>query len=241
MRLAPPPEERGGARPVLEGLHPRDRAGVPQADDRAARRRSSPRRSRRWSTAPRYVDDRLREIIDELEPDVIVEDNVVAFPALPASGRPWVRIVSCNPTEVRDPDVPPPFSGYPADDRAGWAAYWDEYGAHARRAARDLQRVLRGARRAAAAGARVHARVAVAQPHALSRRGRLPARPRRSASSWHNLADQRPRHRRAVGAPGAARRREGPLVYLSLGSLGSADVDADAASSSTRSPTRPTA
>src|SRR5204863_299457 len=29
---------RRGARPVLEGLHPRDRAGVPQADDRAARR-----------------------------------------------------------------------------------------------------------------------------------------------------------------------------------------------------------
>ena len=30
----------------------------------------------------RYVDDRLREIIDELQPDVIVEDNVVGFPAL---------------------------------------------------------------------------------------------------------------------------------------------------------------
>ena len=74
-----------------------------------------------------YVDDRLREIIGELEPDVIVEDNVVAFPALPACGRPWVRIVSCNPTEVRDPDVPPPFSGYPVDDRSQWAAYWDEW------------------------------------------------------------------------------------------------------------------
>ena len=75
----------------------------------------------------RYVDDRLREIIGELEPDVIVEDNVVAFPALPACGRPWVRIVSCNPAEVKDPDVPPPFSGYPVDDRTGWAAYWEEY------------------------------------------------------------------------------------------------------------------
>ena len=74
-----------------------------------------------------YVDDRLREIIGELEPDVIVEDNVVAFPALPACGRPWVRIVSCNPTEVRDPDVPPPFSGYPVDDRSRWPAYWDEW------------------------------------------------------------------------------------------------------------------
>src|SRR3954454_8511916 len=36
----------------------------------------------------RYVDDRLRAIFDELAPDVIVEDNVVSFPALPASGRP---------------------------------------------------------------------------------------------------------------------------------------------------------
>src|ERR1700710_449738 len=63
-----------------------------------------------------YGAERLRENIDELEPDVIVEDNVVAFPALPACGRPWVRIVSCNPTEVHDPDVPPAFSGYPSGD-----------------------------------------------------------------------------------------------------------------------------
>ena len=56
----------------------------------------------------RYVDDRLAEIFDELAPDAIVEDNVVAFPAIIASGRPWVRIVSCNPLELRDPDLPPP-------------------------------------------------------------------------------------------------------------------------------------
>src|SRR5919201_1475716 len=75
----------------------------------------------------RYVDDRLREILDELQPDVVVEDNVVTFPALPASGRPWVRITSCNPTELKDPAVPPAFSGYPADDRSEWPAYWDAY------------------------------------------------------------------------------------------------------------------
>src|SRR5436189_6297415 len=40
----------------------------------------------------RYVDRRLRDIIGNLEPDVIVEDNVVAFPALSTSRRPWVRI-----------------------------------------------------------------------------------------------------------------------------------------------------
>src|SRR5437762_7326464 len=71
----------------------------------------------------KYVDDRLREIIDELDPAVIVEDNVVAFPALPASGRPWVRIVSCNPAEIKDAAIPPFSSGLPTGDRAEWPAF----------------------------------------------------------------------------------------------------------------------
>jgi UDP:flavonoid glycosyltransferase YjiC (YdhE family) len=75
----------------------------------------------------RHVDGRLREIFDELQPDVIVEDNVVAFPAIPSSGRPWVRIVSCNPLELPDPALPPVFSGYPVDGRDGWQAFREEY------------------------------------------------------------------------------------------------------------------
>ena len=75
----------------------------------------------------RYVDDRLAEIFDELAPDAIVEDNVVAFPAIIASGRPWVRIVSCNPLELRDPDLPPPYTGLPLDDRGRWDEYRAEY------------------------------------------------------------------------------------------------------------------
>ena len=45
----------------------------------------------------RYVEPRLSEIFDELRPDVIVEDNVVGFPAVVTADAPWVRIVSCNP------------------------------------------------------------------------------------------------------------------------------------------------
>ena len=75
----------------------------------------------------RYVDDRLREIFGELEPDVIVQDNVVGFPAVLASGRPWVRIVSCNPLELKDPALPPPFSGYPTGDSAGWEEFRTRY------------------------------------------------------------------------------------------------------------------
>lgn len=75
----------------------------------------------------RYVNPRLEEIFDELNPDVIVEDNVVSFPAISASGRPWVRIASCNPLEMKGPDLPPTFSGYAIDERARWREFRDEY------------------------------------------------------------------------------------------------------------------
>ena len=75
----------------------------------------------------RYVDERLAEIFAELEPDVIVEDNVVGFPAVPASEIPWVRIVSCNPLELKDPALPPTFSGYASDDPSGWVEFRTRY------------------------------------------------------------------------------------------------------------------
>ena len=40
-----------------------------------------------------YCEPQLREIIGRQRPEVIVEDNVVAFPALQTAGKPFVRIV----------------------------------------------------------------------------------------------------------------------------------------------------
>jgi MGT family glycosyltransferase len=74
-----------------------------------------------------YCEPQLREIIARAAPDVIVEDNVVSFPALQTAGKPFVRIVSCNPLEIRGPDVPPPYSGLPSDDRTEWEAFREEY------------------------------------------------------------------------------------------------------------------
>jgi MGT family glycosyltransferase len=170
----------------------------------------------------KYVDDRLHEIIDELEPDVIVEDNVVGFAALPACGRPWARIVSCNPTEIRDPDVPPTFSGYPASDRSQWDAYWDAF----REAHGELH---------ADFSAFCRERGAPALPE-LAFMFESPwlnmtiypdevdyARARPLPETWHNLQASV----RTTDAPYDLPELpgEGPLVYLSLGSLGSADVD----------------
>lgn len=76
----------------------------------------------------KYCEPRLREIIAKHRPDVIVEDNVVIFPALVTAGKPFVRIVSCSPLEVPGADVPPPFSGLPSDDRSQWGgAYRAEF------------------------------------------------------------------------------------------------------------------
>jgi MGT family glycosyltransferase len=75
----------------------------------------------------RYCEAQLRSIIDAVRPSVIVEDNVVTFPALMTSPAPWVRIVSCNPLEIPGEGIAPRFSGYPADDRSGWAAYRAEF------------------------------------------------------------------------------------------------------------------
>ena len=75
----------------------------------------------------RYCQPQLLKIIDRVRPDVIVEDNVVAFPALNTAGVPFVRIVSCNPLEMKGDDIAPVFSGYPAADRSGWAAFRAEY------------------------------------------------------------------------------------------------------------------
>jgi MGT family glycosyltransferase len=168
----------------------------------------------------RYVDERLVEIIDELQPDVIVEDNVVSFPALPASGRPWVRIMSCNPAEVKDARLPPTFSGYPSDDQAGWPAYWDEY----RRAHAELH-----------AGFDEFCRERGAPP--LPELEFMHSSPflnlaiypdevdyRRATpldGTWHNLQASV----RTTDAAWEPADGEGPLVYLSLGSLASGDVE----------------
>ena len=168
----------------------------------------------------RYVDDQLGDILGELHADAVVEDNVVAFPALASSGVPWIRIASCNPAEIKDQFVPPAFSGYPTEDPAGWGDYWEEY------------------RRVIGPLSREHdefCRARGAQP--------LPDPEMIAVSPWLNIYVY-PReldYARATPMPGRWLRLEscvrdeqedwappqgdGPLVYLSLGSLGSADVE----------------
>jgi MGT family glycosyltransferase len=168
----------------------------------------------------KYVDDRLNEIIDEVQPDVIVEDNVVSFPALPASGRPWVRIVSCNPAEVRDPDVPPTFSGYPQDDRT----QWDEFRAEYRRTHADLHADFDAFCRERGAPPLPDLELMHTSPHLnLYLYPDEVDYPRAHPldGTWHNLQASV----RATDEPWAPPAGDEPLIYFSLGSLGSGDVE----------------
>jgi MGT family glycosyltransferase len=172
----------------------------------------------------RYVNPRLEEIIAELDPDVICEDNVPAFPALPASGRPWVRIVSCNPLEIRDPAIPPVFSGYPAGDESGWAEFRAEYD----RTHRNMWAEFDAFVQAAGAPPLPDLEFIHTSPYLnlyvypaeadYSRRYPLDR-------SWHRVESCVRSSDAAFEIPESLRGGEGGLVYLSLGSLGSADVD----------------
>jgi len=167
----------------------------------------------------RYVDQRLEEIFGELAPDVIVEDNVCAFPAIGASGLPWVRVVSCNPLEVKDPALPPPFSGLPSDESSGWDEFRREYA----RQVGEMQAsfsafcVDRGAPPLPELEM-IHESPwlnLMLYPAELDYRRRRPLAP-----TWHKLETSV----RATDSPWSPPDRDPALVYLSLGSLGSADV-----------------
>jgi MGT family glycosyltransferase len=128
--------------------------------------------------------------------------------------------VSCNPAELKDPAVPPTFSGYPSHEHESWAAYWDEY-------------------------RRVHAELHADFDEFCRERGAPPLPElefvhtspwlnlwiypdqvdyRRSTPldhTWHNLEASV----RTTDAPWEPPAGDGPLVYLSLGSLASGDVE----------------
>ncbi len=176
----------------------------------------------------KYVQPRLEEIIDELSPDAVVEDNVVSFPAIMATRHPWVRIVSCNPAELKDPLVAPFSSGYPVDDQRDWPAFLEEV----RRTHGEMWSDFDAFCREQGAGGLAWGPDGPDFMHE-SPYLNLYSYPREAdyarsvtlAPTWHQL-DSTVRAAEATWAlPEHLASGRGALVYLSLGSLGSADVE----------------
>ncbi len=127
----------------------------------------------------RYVDDRLLEILEEIDADVVVRTTS-------SPSRRWPRAAGrgsgSSPATRRSSRTSasrPTFSGYPTDGRGpSWDEYWAEY----RRTLGPLHDEFcdfcgqRG--RAPASRDRADRHLAVAEPVPLSPRARLPARGR---------------------------------------------------------------
>src|ERR1700693_2510869 len=174
----------------------------------------------------KLCEPQLRTIIADVRPDVVVEDNVVCFPALMTAGLPFVRILSCNPLEMRGKDVPPPYSGLARDDRTGWDRFRAEY-------ARTQRSVW------AAFNAWVQAQGAPPLPdlefiHSSATLNLyvypevidyINSRP--LDATWRRLDSsvRQTDEKFELPAPPRDRPDGSALIYLSLGSLGSADVD----------------
>lgn len=172
-----------------------------------------------------FCEPQLRAIIEEHRPDVLVEDNVVAFPALLTSGAPYVRIVSCNPLEVRGDDIAPVFSGYAEDDRSGWQpfleefdrthdAMWETFNAWVQEQGTPALPRRDFIHTSAAANLYVY-------PEALDYVDRRPL-----GDTWHRMASSVRETDEDYELPESFRDRpdDSALIYLSLGSLGGADI-----------------
>lgn len=165
----------------------------------------------------------LRQALGRLKPDAVVLDNVVMFPAVALAGVPWVRVVSCAETELPDANVPPYLSGLATEDKAGCAAFAKRYNAavapaHERyngfRAALGMARLGQGAFLEASPYLNL-----LLTPEIVRRTRAAPLDPKKFVYLEGCVREEGP-----FDVP-VLPRNDGPLVYLSFGSLGAMDVD----------------
>jgi MGT family glycosyltransferase len=167
-----------------------------------------------------YVNDRLREIFESVRPDVIVQDNVVAFSAVLTAGVPWVRIVSCNPLEISDGSLPPALSGLPTHDAREWSTFRAAYAASLALMHRDFNAFLLES----GCPPLPEQEFMYESPYLnlYNYPDELDYARARRLENWVQLQScVRTTDEPFSLQPVAGR---GPLIYLSLGSLGSADV-----------------
>ena len=134
-----------------------------------------------------------------------------------------MRIVSCNPAEILDPSVPPVFSGYAAGDRAGWDEFWAAYDEHLGPLHAGFDEFCRE-RGAPALAPRsfIHESPDLnlyLYPAEADYDRRRPLGP-----TWHRIDTCVREEAGEAELPDDIRHGDGSLIYLSLGSLGSADV-----------------
>lgn len=165
----------------------------------------------------------LTELLNRIRPDLIVLDNVIMFPAIANASCPWVRVVSCAETELPDANVPPYLSGLAPEQAAARAAFEKAYLKHTR-ASHSRYNAFRKSRGLAQLPRGIFLETSETLNLVLA-----------PSAVRYDRADPLPGNR-FVFLEGCVREEtrfdpppmpvdEGPLVYMSFGSLGAMDTD----------------
>jgi MGT family glycosyltransferase len=170
------------------------------------------------------AEDGLNAHLRRLKPDIVCVDNVILFPAIKRTGRPWIRIISCSENEIPDPDIPPHLSGCSEGDHACYKAFDEEFLRLVKPTHDRFNDFLRKVG---------HAPYPLGQffeaspymnlllyPRQLQFKRRRPLDPKR-----FQYLEGCVRKEGSYAVPAFAANGDKPLIYVSFGSLGAADVD----------------
>ena len=171
-----------------------------------------------------YVENELEKVLAEIEPDLICVDNIILFPATKCAGCPWIRIISCSENEIPDPDLPPHLSGCGEKDRACWEAYRAEFNRCIKPCHDRFLEFLRSKDQPPyELGEFFETSPSLnllLYPKPLAFVRRRPLDPRRFQYLEGCVRDEQ-----MYQVPDFPGRNDQPLLYMSYGSLGSADTD----------------
>jgi MGT family glycosyltransferase len=171
-----------------------------------------------------YVETGLREALREIGPDLVCVDNIILFPATTRAGCPWIRIISCSENEIPDPDIPPHLSGCGESDVACREAFETEF----RRLIRPCHDRFNGFLASLDLPPYPTGQFFETSPHLnlllypqpLAYRRRYPLDP-----EHFQYLEGCVRGEGTFEVPRFERQDRSPLIYISFGSLGAADVD----------------
>ncbi len=174
----------------------------------------------KWS-----VKNGLGDLLGAIAPDAIINDNVALYPATQSAGCPWIRVISCSENEIPDPDIPPHLSGCPEGDGRCASSYREEF----RRRIGPLHAEFMEYLRTCGVQGMPFPEFVQASPYLnlllypepLRFKRRYPLDPKKFVYLDGCV-------RRDAGdfeMPAFKRNSSGPLIYLSYGTLGGADVD----------------
>ncbi len=166
----------------------------------------------------------LPGVLERVRPDLVCVDNVILFPAIKQSGKPWVRIISCSENEIDDPAIPPHLSGCAAHDHAAHARYRARFEDVIRPIHEDFNAFLVAHGEAPYPPGQFFEASPflnlLLYPEPLRYERSRPLPPQRFQYLEGCVRAEKP-----YTIPPFARNADAPLLYVSFGSLGAGDVD----------------